>query len=149
MRKLLSVLLFLGLFVSIFAEVGVYNDKVVIGTFQALSGPYAVIGQEMTKGMKAYFNWVNNRGGVYGRKIELIVADDQLNPAKTVVEVKRLVEQDKVFAIVGGLGTYGCLAVIDYLEQNKVPFVYQGAGTSKLVVPPKKICIRRTTRLHT
>ncbi|HOJ94577.1 MAG TPA: ABC transporter substrate-binding protein, partial [Fervidobacterium nodosum] len=109
MRKLLSVLLFLGLFVSIFAEVGVYNDKVVIGTFQALSGPYAVIGQEMTKGMKAYFNWVNNRGGVYGRKIELIVADDQLNPAKTVVEVKRLVEQDKVFAIVGGLGTYGCL----------------------------------------
>ncbi|MFN3329153.1 MAG: ABC transporter substrate-binding protein, partial [Fervidobacterium pennivorans] len=138
MKKLLSVILMLVFLVSLFAEVGVYNDKVVIGTFQALSGPYAIIGQEMSKGMKAYFNWINSRGGIHGRKIELIIADDQLNPAKTVVEVKRLVEQDKVFAIVGGLGTYGCLAVMDYLEQNKVPFVYQGAGTSKLVIPPKK-----------
>jgi len=138
MKKLLSVILMLIFLVSVFAEVGVYNDKVVVGTFQALSGPYAVIGQEMSKGMKAYFNWINSRGGIHGRKIELIIADDQLNPAKTVVEVKRLVEQDKVFAIVGGLGTYGCLAVMDYLEQNKVPFVYQGAGTSKLVIPPKK-----------
>ncbi|MFN3691495.1 MAG: ABC transporter substrate-binding protein [Fervidobacterium sp.] len=138
MKRLLSIFLLLSVFITTFGEVGVYNDKVVIGTFQALSGPYATIGQEMTKGMKAYFNWINKRGGVFGRKIELIVADDQLNPAKTVVEVKRLVEQDKVFAIVGGLGTYGCLAVMDYLEQNKVPFVYQGAGTSKLVMPPKK-----------
>lgn len=138
MKKLLSVILMLVFLVSLFAEAGVYNDKVVIGTFQALSGPYAIIGQEMSKGMKAYFNWINSRGGIHGRKIELIIADDQLNPAKTVVEVKRLVEQDKVFAIVGGLGTYGCLAVMDYLEQNKVPFVYQGAGTSKLVIPPKK-----------
>ncbi|MGC8903392.1 MAG: ABC transporter substrate-binding protein [Fervidobacterium sp.] len=138
MRRFVSIVIFMGLLVSVFAEVGVYSDKVVIGTFQALSGPYAIIGQEMTKGMKAYFNWINSRGGIYGRRIELLVADDQLNPAKTVVEVKRLVEQDKVFAIVGGLGTYGCLAVMDYLEQNKVPFVYQGAGTSKLVIPPKR-----------
>lgn len=138
MKRFFTFILALVLLVNVFAEVGVYNDKVVIGSFQALSGAYAVIGQEMTKGMKAYFNWINSRGGIHGRKIELIVADDQLNPAKTVVEVKRLVEQDKVFAIVGGLGTYGCLAVMDYLEQNKVPFVYQGAGTSKLVFPPKR-----------
>ncbi|HCI29124.1 MAG TPA: ABC transporter substrate-binding protein [Fervidobacterium sp.] len=138
MKRLVSILVLLVLAVSIFAEVGVYSNKVVIGSFQAMSGPYAVIGQEMTKGMKAYFNWINKRGGVYGRKIELIVADDQLNPAKTVVEVKRLVEQDKVFALVGGLGTYGCLAVMDYVEQNKVPFVYQGSGASQLVLPPKK-----------
>lgn len=122
----------------VFAENGVYDNEVVIGSFQALSGPYAIIGQEMTKGMNAYFNWINSNGGVYGRRINLIVADDQLNPSKTVVEVKRLVEQDKVFAIVGGLGTYGCLAVMDYLNENGVPFVYQGAGTSKLVDPPKK-----------
>ncbi|QTA37438.1 ABC transporter substrate-binding protein [Thermosipho ferrireducens] len=137
MRKFFAIFV-LMIAVLIVAEIGVYPEKVVIGSFQALSGPYAIIGQEMTKGMKAYFNWINNRGGLYGRKIELIVADDQLNPSKTVVEVKRLVEQDKVFAIVGGLGTYGCLAVMDYLNEKGVPFVYQGAGTSKLVVPPKK-----------
>ncbi len=138
MKRLVGILVILVLSISIFAEVGVYQDKVVVGSFQALSGPYAVIGQEMTKGMKAYFNWINKRGGVYGRKIELIVADDQLNPAKTVVEVKRLVEQDKIFALVGGLGTYGCLAVMDYVEQNKIPFVYQGSGASQLILPPKK-----------
>ncbi len=136
--KKFAVLVLSLIVVVAFAEVGVYPDKIVIGTFQALSGPYAIIGQEMSKGMQAYFNWVNKNNGIYGRKIELIIADDQLNPAKTVVEVKRLVESDKVFAIVGGLGTYGCLAVMDYLEQNKVPFVYQGAGTSLLVVPPKR-----------
>lgn len=137
MKKFLIFLLVLSS-IFIFAENGVYDDEIVVGSFQALSGPYAIIGQEMTKGMNAYFNWINSNGGIYGRKIKLIVADDQLNPSKTVVEVKRLVEQDKVFAIVGGLGTYGCLAVMDYLNENGVPFVYQGAGTSKLVEPPKK-----------
>jgi len=68
MKKLLSVILMLIFLVSVFAEVGVYNDKVVVGTFQALSGPYAVIGQEMSKGMKAYFNWINSRGGIHGKK---------------------------------------------------------------------------------
>ena len=138
MRKILVILLGMILFVLALAEDGVYPDKIVVGTFQALSGPYAIIGQEMSKGMKAYFNWINSRGGVYGRKIELIIADDQLNPSKTVIEVKRLVEQDKVFAIVGGLGTYGCLAVMNYLNEKGVPFVYQGSGSSKLVDPPKK-----------
>jgi branched-chain amino acid transport system substrate-binding protein len=138
MRKLFVIFLIVLLTLTVLAERGVYPDRVVIGTFQALSGPYAIIGQGMSKGMKAYFNWVNDNGGVYGRKIELIIADDQLNPSKTVVEVKRLVEQDKVFAIVGGLGTYGCLAVMDYLNENQVPFVYQGSGVSALVEPPKK-----------
>ena len=117
---------------------GVTNNEVVIGTFQALSGPVAPIGIAMTHGMQAYFNMINEQGGIYGRKINLIVRDDQFNPAKTVLETKRLVEQDHVFAIVGGLGTPGCLAVMDYLEKNKVPFIYQGSGSSKFAYPPKK-----------
>ncbi len=138
MKRFLTAIFIVISLVMAFAEDGVYPDKVVIGSFQALSGPYAVIGQGMTKGMKAYFNWINEQGGIYDRKIKLIVVDDQLNPSKTVVEVKRLVEEDKVFAIVGGLGTYGCLAVMDYLNNKGVPFVYQGSGSSKLSHPPKK-----------
>ncbi|HAA85743.1 MAG TPA: ABC transporter substrate-binding protein [Kosmotogaceae bacterium] len=126
----------LGSFV--FAEDGVYEDKVVIGSFQALSGPVAPIGVSMRKGMDAYFNWVNNTGGVYGRNIDLIVVDDQFSPSKTVVEVRRLVEEDKVFSIVGGLGSPGCLAVMDYLNDRGVPFVYQGSGSSILAIPPKE-----------
>jgi len=49
-----------------------------------------------------------------------------------------MVEEDKVFAIVGGLGTPGCLAVMDYLNEKAVPFVYQGSGVSALAIPPKK-----------
>ena len=140
MKKLLVLLLVATLLVSglAFAEPGITKDKVLIGTFQALSGPVAYIGLSMRKGMDAYFNWVNANGGVYGRKIELLVADDQFNPAKTVVEVKRMVEQDKVFSIVGGLGTPGCLAVMKYLNDSKVPFVYQGSGALGLAVPPNK-----------
>mgnify|MGYP002682217973 FL=1 len=140
MKKLLVLLLVAALLVSglAFAEPGITKDKVLIGTFQALSGPVAYIGLSMRKGLDAYFNWVNANGGVFGRKIELLVADDQFNPAKTVVEVKRMVEQDKVFSIVGGLGTPGCLAVMKYLNDSKVPFVYQGSGALGLAVPPNK-----------
>ncbi len=121
-----------------FAEDGIYEDRVVIGSFQALSGPVAPIGVSMRKGMDAYFNWVNANGGVYGRKIDLIVVDDQFTPSRTVVEVRRLVEQDRVFSIVGGLGTPGILAVMDYLNDRGVPFVYQGGGSSLFAIPPKE-----------
>ncbi|MGM0641472.1 MAG: ABC transporter substrate-binding protein [Thermotogota bacterium] len=138
MKKVLTLMVALLMVVGLFAEVGVTDDEILIGSFQALSGPISFIGQPMTKGMEAYFNWVNDNGGVNGRKINLLVADDQFSPAKTTVEVKRLVESDEVFSIVGGLGTPGVLAVMEYLNSNEVPFVYQGAGTSLLSFPAKE-----------
>ncbi|MDN5342961.1 ABC transporter substrate-binding protein [Oceanotoga sp. DSM 15011] len=138
MKKILGTLMAVLLIVFAFAEVGVTDTEIKIGSFQALSGPIASIGQPMTKGMQAYFNWVNDNGGINGRKINLIVADDQFNPAKTTVEVKRLVESDNVFSIVGGLGTPGVLAVMNYLNESEVPFVYQGSGSSLLSFPAKE-----------
>lgn len=138
MKKFLGMFLLVLFVISSFAEVGVTDDKILVGTFQAMSGPVAGIGRPMAQGMQAYFNYINENGGIYGREIELIVADDQFNPAKTVVEVRRMVEQDGVFAIVGGLGTPGILAVQDYLNNNKVPFVYQGGGSIEFSLPPKK-----------
>lgn len=117
---------------------GVTETEIVVGSFQALSGPYAAIGVPMKSGMEAYFNWINKNGGINGRKIKLIVEDDQLNPSRTVAAVKKMVEQDNIFALVGGLGTYGCLAVMDYVVEKGVPFVYQGSGASALAYPPKK-----------
>ncbi|MBM7560096.1 ABC transporter substrate-binding protein [Marinitoga litoralis] len=131
----LSIVLMLGF---VFAEDGVTDTEIKIGTFQAMSGPVAVIGQSVANGMNAYFNYINENGGVYGRKINLIIADDQFNPAKTTVEVKRMIENDKVFALVGGLGTPGNLAVMDYVNEKKVPYVYQASGSSLLAIPPKK-----------
>jgi branched-chain amino acid transport system substrate-binding protein len=139
MRKVL-VFIFVAMSVMGVAQgvPGVTEDKILIGSFQALSGPVAPIGLDMTRGMQTYFRWINDLGGVWGRKIELLVENDQFNPALTVALVKKLVESDGVFAIVGGLGTPGCLAVMDYLNSNGVPFVYQGSGSSKLAFPPKE-----------
>ncbi|KAF2956891.1 ABC transporter substrate-binding protein [Marinitoga sp. 38H-ov] len=137
-KVVLVVLSVIMMFGFVFAKDGVTDTEIKIGTFQAMSGPVAVIGQSVANGMNAYFNYVNENGGVYGRKINLIVADDQFNPAKTTVEVKRMIENDKVFALVGGLGTPGNLAVMDYVNEKRVPYVYQASGSSLLAIPPKK-----------
>lgn len=117
---------------------GVSTNEIKIGTFSALTGPIAIIGVPFYHGFQAYINWINDQGGVYGRQIKVIHYDDQFNPALTVTGVKKMVEEDKVFAVVAGLGTPGCLAVMDYLNEKGVPFVYQGSGSSLLAIPPKK-----------
>lgn len=140
-KIMLVAILILAIVFSLFAQSstpGVTDKEIKIGTFAALSGPLAIVGVPFVKGMKAYYNWINANGGVFGRKINLIVEDDQFNPAKSLLAVKKLVEQDKVFAIVGALGTPGCLAVLPYLVENNVPFIYQGSGSSKFAFPPKK-----------
>jgi ABC-type branched-subunit amino acid transport system substrate-binding protein len=86
--------------------------------------------------MKAYFSWINARRGsdgkrgVFGRQIVFKVYDDQYNPANTIQLTRRLVEQDKVFATVGQLGTEHNLAVRPYLNQRRVPQVLVSTGAS-------------------
>lgn len=92
----------------------------------------------MRKGKEAYLNWINAQGGVNGRKIKLIVEDDGFQASRSMAAVKKLVEQDKVFALVGTLGTPGVVATIDYIMEKQVPSVYQGTGVSILAFPPKK-----------
>lgn len=116
---------------------GITGNQILIGSFSVQTGPYAVVGVPFSHGMQSYFNMVNEAGGIYGRKIKLKVADDGFNPANTVTIVKKFVTEDKVFAVVGGLGTPGCLAVMDYLNEQKVPFVYQASGVSKISIPAK------------
>ncbi|HAP44141.1 MAG: hypothetical protein A2087_12435 [Spirochaetes bacterium GWD1_61_31] len=117
---------------------GVTDTEIKLGSFQALSGSVASIGQPVRKGLDAYFNWVNSNGGVHGRRVNLVVADDGFNPSNTTVEVRRLVESDRVFALVAGLGTPGNLAVMDYIEGQRVPYVYQASGSGSLTIPPKR-----------
>jgi branched-chain amino acid transport system substrate-binding protein len=117
---------------------GITDKEITIGSFAALSGPISVIGIPFYHGFQAYINSINDQGGIYGRKINVLEADDQFNAAVTVPAVKKFVEEDHVYAVVAGLGTPGCVAVMDYLNDNGVPFVYQGSGVSKLAIPPKK-----------
>lgn len=117
---------------------GVTDTSIKIGAFGALSGPVAAVGVPVKKGMEAYIKHINDQGGVNGRKIELVFEDDAFNPANALAAVKKMVEQDKVFAIAPGLGTPGVLATLDYMTEKQVPFVYPMTGASQPAYPLKK-----------
>ncbi len=106
---------------------GVTAKTIKIGSWGPLSGPAAAWGAVL-HGMKAYFTYINDKGGINGRKIEFIYRDDQYNPAKTPGVVRELVEKEKVFAMVGGIGTANGRAVIDYLEKKGVPLFTPASG---------------------
>ena len=128
---------------------GVTDTEVLIGAnfplSQSPASAYAVIAD----GMRAYFEYVNSQGGVYGRKIRFLVGDDHYNPSDAVEVIRKLVEQDKVFAIVGGLGDPTQLAVIDYLEEEGVPDLFLGGGVVKFTEPVAKTRFAMTTDYET
>ena len=111
------------------ATPGVTKTSVTIGGTFPLTGPAALYGV-IPKAENAYFQYVNAHGGVNKRKINFKYYDDQYNPANTVPLTKKLVEQDKVFAVYGSLGTAPILATRDYLNQQKVPQVLVATGDS-------------------
>ena len=109
---LLALALFLGMGFIIGAcggaaeEVpGVTSDEIVLGTHTSLTGPIAVYSQ-IPNSTKAYFDFINDtKGGVNGRKITFLLEDDAYSPPKAVDLVRKLVEQDQIFALLNGLGT--------------------------------------------
>jgi len=114
---------------------GVTAKTITIGGTFPLTGPAAAY-SPIALGMKAYFSFINARRGpdgkrgVGGRQIIWKFYDDAYNPANTVQLTRRLVEQDKVFATVGQLGTENNLAVRSYLNQQKVPQTLVSTGAS-------------------
>ncbi|WP_461207070.1 ABC transporter substrate-binding protein [Clostridium sp. DL1XJH146] len=140
MKKFLSILLTGILAISLLtgcgaketqeAAQGVTDDTIKIGTIGPVSGPVAIVGVPVVHGMEAYFDMVNDEGGIDGRKIELISKDDSFKPDVALQKAEELVESDEVFAIVGQLGTPGCLATVDYFKEVGIPAVYQGSGAS-------------------
>ncbi len=117
---------------------GVSANEIVLGAFVAQSGALAGVGIPVVRGASAYYNYVNDvLGGVGGRKIRFITCDDAFDPTKTVACVKKLVEEDKVFAIVNSLGTVPHAAVMEYLVKNNVPVVSPHANYTPFSKPVK------------
>jgi len=116
---------------------GVTDTEIVIGSWGPQDGPAGAYGV-IDRSIAGYFKKVNDEGGINGRKVRFIFENDSYQPAKTVAAVKKLVEEDKVFALVAGLGTANNLAVMDYLVQNNVPHVGPATGSTSLAVPLKK-----------
>jgi branched-chain amino acid transport system substrate-binding protein len=108
---------------------GVTADSILLGTTQPLTGPAAPGYSKISPAMNAYFKFANDNGGVNGRKITLNVEDDGYNPTNTATTTRKLVLQDKVFALVGALGTPTHTAVLDFIKQNNVPDLFVASGS--------------------
>ncbi len=104
--------------------------EVTVGAGLDLTGAVANWGVNIKAGMEAVFNRVNEAGGVHGRKIKLIAYDHVYQPPKAVANAKRLVERDKVFIMMGHLGTPTTKAIKDYLEERHVPNVFPATAAS-------------------
>jgi branched-chain amino acid transport system substrate-binding protein len=111
------------------SDVGVTKDQITLGATVALSGSAGSYGT-IAKASDAYFQYVNAKGGVHGRKIKYIYLDDGYNPAQTVPLTRELVEQDQVFATFGGLGTQTQTSVRQYLNSKRVPQVFVASGAT-------------------
>ena len=111
------------------ADPGVSNDSILLGGSVPLSG-LASGYKSVALGAEAYFKYVNDHGGVNGRKIDYRYEDDAYNPAQTVQVTRKLVEQDRVFAIFNTLGTEDNEAIRDYLKQRGVPQLFAASGAN-------------------
>jgi len=118
-----------------FAEDGVSDGKIVFGQVAALQGPAQALGQGMRQGILAAFEAANRAGGISGRKLELKSLDDGYEPEKTVEATKRILDEDKVFALVGAVGTPTSKAGQPIATAEKVPFIGPFTGAEFLRNP--------------
>jgi ABC-type branched-subunit amino acid transport system substrate-binding protein len=125
--------------VSAFAEDGVSADKVVFGQATALEGPASALGQGMKLGLEAAFAEINKAGGVKGRKLELKSVDDGYEPSKSIEVVKKLLEEDKVFAVAGAVGTPTAAATQPIAAAAGAPFIGAFTGAEFLREPYKPL----------
>ncbi len=103
---------------------GVTKDEIVIGTIQDLSGPIAAFGKQTRLGMLLRVDELNEQGGINGRKIKLLVEDSAYDPKRAVLAAQKLVNQDKIFMMVGHIGTAQNLAAMPVqFEKNIINFL--------------------------
>lgn len=112
------------------AEDGVSADTILFGQAAVLEGPASALGQGMRAGLQAAFDEINKKGGVHGRKLKLVSIDDGYEPDRSITATKKLIEEDKVFALIGAVGTPTASATQPIATAAKVPFIgaFTGAG---------------------
>lgn len=142
MNKIATILCIIALTLFLGCErgedtTGVTDDEIVIGSWGPLSGPGALWGN-ILRGMDAYFDLINNEGGIHGRKIRFVYRDDGYEPPRTVSAVRQMVQNDNIFAFIGGIGTAPGMAVKDYIIEQDIPWVGPLSGSTHFAYPPQE-----------
>jgi ABC-type branched-subunit amino acid transport system substrate-binding protein len=135
LRIFFRLALFAGALLPVAAtadEVGVSADTILFGQVASLEGPSAALGQAMRQGILAAFTEINAKGGVNGRKLKLISRNDGYDPDRSVVETVKLIYEDKVFALIGAVGTPTSIATAPIAASNDVPFIGPASGAEFL-----------------
>jgi ABC-type branched-subunit amino acid transport system substrate-binding protein len=143
MKKVFIAMVLMGVFFcgSVYAEDGVSPEEILLGQSCALTGPASDLGTKMRAGLEAYFAKANEAGGVKGRRVRLISKDDGYEPERAIQTTRELIEEDKVFLLIGEVGTPTSKAVVPIVEKQKVPFFGPFTGAEFLRNPFRKYVI--------
>jgi ABC-type branched-subunit amino acid transport system substrate-binding protein len=115
------------------------NAEIRVGITTPLSGPLQVLGKNATAGIEAYFHRVNANGGIQGQKLRLIVEDDGYEPRLAAPNMRKLIEQDQVIAVIGNVGTPTAIVTLPIAVEKGVPFVGAITGAPLLrKTPPNR-----------
>ncbi|MSO17017.1 MAG: hypothetical protein EXQ65_04565 [Candidatus Planktophila sp.] len=117
---------------------GVSDTEIVLGMQLPQTGPASPGYNKVDDAMRAYFDYVNSKGGVYGRKITLVAKDDTYKAGLTVTSASALINKDKVFAMVGSIGTQTHISVIKDINRRGIPDLFVNSGYSGFYTDPKK-----------
>ena len=134
----LNVWLYISFFVAFSAAAtaqGVTSSTILIGQSAAQSGPAQELGKEMKAGAEAYFDLINKSGGVNGRKIKMVSLDDGYEPDRAAANTKKLINDEKVLALFGYVGTPTSNAALPIFTEAKVPFIGAFTGAQSLRDP--------------
>ena len=118
---------------------GVSKDEILLGSIQDLSGPLAGFGKQIRLGMTLRVDEINEQGGVNGRKIKLLVEDSKYDPKNAVLAAQKLVNQDKIFAMVGHLGTAQNMAAMPVQFQKNVVNFFPVTAAREMYEPFHKL----------
>ncbi len=121
---------------------GVSVERVLFGQSAAFSGPAAELGRGMRLGIQAAFKEANDTGGVHGRRLELVTVDDGYEPEAAIRNTRRLIEDEGVFALVGGVGTPTSRSAVPVADEAGVPYVAPFTGAGFLRSEPHVINLR-------
>jgi ABC-type branched-subunit amino acid transport system substrate-binding protein len=124
-----------------YASLGVDKDEIRIGSSLALSGHASFLGTQTLRGALSYINFVNDNGGVHGRKITLIALDDQYDPPKCVANTQRLLVEENAFALFCYVGTPTTVKIIPMVEKARTPLVGMFTGANALRDPFQRYII--------
>lgn len=103
------------------SDTGVTDKEIILGSSSALGGHASFLGTQLTQGSMAYFNEVNGKGGIHGRRIKMITYDDKYEPDLTIENTKKLIHQDNVFMLFDYVGTPTSKKIVRLVNEQKIP----------------------------